>query len=40
MTIGMNIGIITVRDRDYHPNRRFSEAEDGFQKQPLSKATG
>ena len=24
--MGMNIGIITVRDRDYHPNRRFSEA--------------
>lgn len=22
----MNIGIITVRDRDYHPNRRFAEA--------------
>ncbi|MBW1642121.1 MAG: hypothetical protein JRJ76_04720, partial [Deltaproteobacteria bacterium] len=22
----MNIGIITVRDRDYHPNRRLAEA--------------
>jgi ribosomal protein S6--L-glutamate ligase len=24
--MGMNIGIITVRDRDYHPNRRLAEA--------------
>lgn len=24
--MGMNIGIITVRDQAYHPNRRFSEA--------------
>jgi ribosomal protein S6--L-glutamate ligase len=24
--MGMNIGIITVRDRAYHPNRRFGEA--------------
>ena len=24
--MGMNIGIITVRDRDYHPNKRLAEA--------------
>jgi len=24
--MGMHIGIITVRDRDYHPNRRLAEA--------------
>jgi ribosomal protein S6--L-glutamate ligase len=30
--MGMNIGIITVRDRDYHPNRRLAEAasEQGY----------
>ena len=26
LPMGMNIGIITVRDLDYHPNRRFAEA--------------